>query len=260
MRTIDFAVAGVQKASTTALALYLNQHPDIFIPAKKEMHAFKRWPHSDSIPHQYIADILRTASPHQMCGDATPIYLYWPGALKMMQAYNPSMKIIISLRHPVLRAYSGWSMEVKRGRETLDFSSAIRQGRHRVRTKDQDVHLIYSYVERGFYSAQIRKLFNYFPKEQVFFIRADDIYPQHMSMGNLLKFLQVSEHRFDPIRTNVFPSSLTQAGPEIRDDFHYLQNIYAKDMAELGALTGLDVSDWQQEPPTLTAQIWDVNP
>jgi hypothetical protein len=257
-RTIDFAIAGVQKASTTALALYLGQHPDIFIPTKKEMHAFKRWPSSDNIPDQYIADILRAATPQQMCGDATPIYLYWPRSLEMMLMHNPLMKIIISLRHPVLRAYSGWSMEVKRGREPLGFSAAIREGRERVITANRNVHLVYSYVERGFYSAQIRRLLSIFPREQVFFLRADEVEAQHTSMQELQKFLGVGKHEFKPIQTNVFPSSLVNTDTNIKTDFSYLQNLYTEDIAELGALTGLDITDWQSSPPELTMKTWQV--
>ena len=43
----------------------------------------------------------------------------------------------MSLRDPVARAYSHWQMETDKGRETLSFSAAIREGRVRVDTEGE---------------------------------------------------------------------------------------------------------------------------
>ena len=39
-RRIDFIIAGVQKGGTTALHTFLSQHPQIFLPQRKELHFF----------------------------------------------------------------------------------------------------------------------------------------------------------------------------------------------------------------------------
>ncbi len=248
-RNIDFAIAGVQKAGTTVLAQYLGQHKNLFLSPDKELHAFKRWPDVLAVSERRIQDACQHARADQYCGDATPVYLYWPHALELMAQYNPNMKLIISLRHPVMRAYSGWSMETKRGRETLDFSTAIREGRARVKTAGKNVHLIYSYVERGFYAAQIKRALEIFPREQMFFLRADQINAGHQCLEGLLDFLAVSPMQFTPITHNVFPSSIRADDDSLRADFAYLQDLYESDMQQLQSLTGLDVSGWISAPP-----------
>ena len=37
---LQFLVAGVQKGATSALHYYLRQHPDLYLPTKKELHFF----------------------------------------------------------------------------------------------------------------------------------------------------------------------------------------------------------------------------
>ena len=39
-RTINFLICGAQKSGTSALHQYLSQHPQIFLPAIKELHLF----------------------------------------------------------------------------------------------------------------------------------------------------------------------------------------------------------------------------
>ncbi|MGP3699493.1 hypothetical protein [Rhodobacter sp. NSM] len=73
------------------------------------------------------------------------------------------MCLILPLRDPVERAHSHWRMEVARGNESLSFSEAIREGRARVARNGR----VFTYVERGFYGAQLERLETCFPREQV---------------------------------------------------------------------------------------------
>ncbi|PHR53896.1 MAG: sulfotransferase [Robiginitomaculum sp.] len=257
-RKINFAIAGVQKAGTTALARYLDQHNDLYLPPEKELHIFKR-NNADLAPvEKLIAKRYKHAPPLLPWGEATPIYTYWPDALELMHGHNPDMKLIISLRHPVARAYSHWSMETRRGRETETFSHSIREGRSRVEAANRGVHLVHSYVERGFYAEQIRHVLSIFPAEQVFFLRADQISADNPILQNLLRFLDVGPISFQPIETNVHPSSLPPTSQSLDEDFAYLQQVFAKDMAQLSKLTALDLDDWLQGPPAPSGQNWSA--
>ena len=37
-------------------------------------------------------------------GEATPIYVYWPGCLERIAAYDPAMKLVLLFRDPIERA------------------------------------------------------------------------------------------------------------------------------------------------------------
>ncbi|MBU2605861.1 MAG: sulfotransferase domain-containing protein [Alphaproteobacteria bacterium] len=249
--TLDFAIAGVQKAGTTALAQYLGQNPEIYLPPTKETHYFRRAPTAGrpaDRPFSHLTRHFADAPQGALLGDATPVYLYWPNALELLQAHNQALRIVISLRHPVARAYSAWSMQVRRGRETLSFGEAIRDGRERVRQSPFGVDLFYSYVERGFYSNQMARLYSLFPKAQVFVLRSDDIRADSPVLGNLQSFLGAAPCRLTPLVHNVQPGSLP-APPGLAADFEYLQGVFEKDMHETAILTGLDLADWMACPP-----------
>ena len=70
-------------------------------------------------------------------GEVTPSYIYWPGCLERIAAYNPGMKLVFIFRDPVERAWSQWKMEFARGWETEPFAWAIREGRQCARSVDE---------------------------------------------------------------------------------------------------------------------------
>ena len=253
---IQFAIAGVQKAGTTALAKYIDQHEDLYLPPTKELHIFRHSPATKEQLAFGVADKYQTAPRGKLWGEATPLYMYWPNSLSLMACHNPNMKIIVSLRHPVTRAYSAWSMEQRRGRETESFSYCIREGRRRVADAPGGVHLRYSYVERGFYAGQICRLFSIFPRPQIFFIRSDHINANHPRLQDLLDFLEVERHQFTEIKGNIFPSSLENSPKNLTDDFAYLQSLYADDLSQLSDLTSLDVTGWCAGPPKNVGAQW----
>lgn len=174
---IRFLVAGVQKGGTTALFDYLSEHPDLCLPACKEAHFFDDetgvdWAAPDYGPYHALFDGCR---PGALRGEATPIYLYWPGCLERIAAYNPGMRFVLVFRDPVERAWSHWRMETARGAETEPFAWCIRQGRARVEAAPGGAHRVHSYVERGFYGAQLARLFALFPRDQVLALRSADL-------------------------------------------------------------------------------------
>ena len=111
---VDFAIAGVQKAGTTALFDYLSDEPELSLSHVKETHFFdddeRDWARPDYAPYHALFD----APDGRLRGEATPIYLYWPKVLERICAYNPAMKLIVVLRDPVERAWSHWRMEFAR--------------------------------------------------------------------------------------------------------------------------------------------------
>ena len=172
---VNFFIAGVQKCGTTALDHYLREHPQIQMASTKEVHYFDDdtidWETRDYSPLETQFD---WSLPTLIRGEATPIYVYWPNALERLRRYNADAKLIIGLRHPSFRAFSHWRMEFLRGADSLKFEEAISwNARGRVRAAPGGAHRIFSYIERGLYSVQVRKLLTMFPRERVYFYRSD---------------------------------------------------------------------------------------
>ena len=247
---VDFCIIGVQKAGTSALFHFLAQHPSIGVSRKKEVHFFD----SDD---KFARGLPDYGSYHRLfpsrqgrihlLGEATPIYIFWPEAIARIARYNPAMRLIAIFRDPVERAFAHWRMARARGYETLRFSDAIRGGRNRLKqiAPSALAHRQWSYVERGFYGAQVQRLLMHFPRDQVLFLRSDVLRHYHRDvLESVFAFLNVD--RSAGIRQElVFPSaSPSSRGKLTDDDVELLTETYACDLHQFSTLTGLDASDW----------------
>lgn len=202
---ISFVIGGVQKGGTTALAHHLSRHPQLRLPACKEAHVFdapdfdERWSATD-IDARFapLFDQGFDARPGIVHGDATPISLFHPTFVHRMARYNPRMRWIVLLRHPVERAISQYYMEYSRGDEHLALPLALLAERSRLRGHENDFSLDsplrhHSYLARGRYVQQLAHLFHYFPRHQVLLLRNQDLRrcPRE-TLHKVFEFLEVA--------------------------------------------------------------------
>jgi hypothetical protein len=238
---VTFLIAGVQKGGTTALYDYLADYPDLVLSRVKEVHFFD----DDAIdwgrPDYAAYEANFPAADGRACGEATPIYIYWRGALERIQVYNPAMRLILVLRDPVQRAWSHWRMEYARGAEREPFAWCVRQGRQRLFAAEPwGWHREFSYVERGFYGEQLEQLFSLFPREQVLVLRAEDLRADPAAtLAAARGFLGLPEAP-SPAPREVHVGQDIDYGSELTaDDAAFLRRLYARDQARLRALTGM---------------------
>jgi hypothetical protein len=241
---VNFLIAGVQKGGTTALFDYLGDYPDIALPDEKELHFFDDEARDWAAP-DYGAYHTRFPAPDgRPCGEATPIYSYWPKSLERICAYTPRMKLVLVLRDPVQRAWSHWRMEYARGAETQPFAWCVREGRQRLfQAEPWGHHREFSYVERGFYGEQLERLYGLFPRDQVLVTTSDALRGEPGdTLARVRAFLDLGAAATPAVReTHVgremdYPSELTAA------DIDHLRAVYAADAERLAALTGLRFS------------------
>ena len=242
---VRFLIGGVQKGGTTALDDYLRDHPQLRMASAKEAHFFDDetvdWAAPDYRPyHALFGD-----DGGRVWGEATPIYVYWPNCLERIRRYDPGMKLVFLFRDPVQRAWSHWQMEQGRGWESEPFSACIREGRARVAGDPvtPGFHRIHSYVERGFYGAQLERALTMFPREQMLLLRSEDLRANPDGvLAQVCGFLGVQgfDGAVRPREANV------GKGAETIDhaDAAYLRGLYAEDLAAFAELSGLDVTAW----------------
>lgn len=241
---MSFLIVGAQKAATTALHAHLRQCEDLFLPDSKELHFFDAtagvdWGRPDYAPYEAA---FAAAAPGQLCGEATPYYMFDPACLDRILAYNPAMKLIALVRDPVVRAYSQWRMQTTRGAEAAPFSHAIRAGRARIAQNPRD----FSYVERGFYAAQIDQMLRRFPAGQCHFLLHEDLVRDpDRSLARLSGFLgcRPPVRQARPEEIGYFRSAPTLAPLDPRDAA-YLRQLYRDDIVRTGRLIGRDLSAW----------------
>ncbi|MBW8812017.1 MAG: sulfotransferase domain-containing protein [Caulobacterales bacterium] len=238
---VTFLIAGVQKGGTTALFDYLGDYPDLALSDAKELHFFDDEARDWAAP-DYGAYHARFPDPAgRPCGEATPIYSYWPASLERICAYSPAMRLILVLRDPVQRAWSHWRMEYARGAETRPFAWCVREGRQRLfQAEPWGHHREFSYVERGFYAEQVERIFGLFPRSQVLITTSDSLRSDPGgTLGQVRAFLGLPPAPTPPVREVHVGQAIDYPSLLTADDIDHLRGVYAADSERLAALTGI---------------------
>lgn len=247
---IDFVIVGAQKSGTTALHSFLSAHPDISMPESKEMHFFNRTSWLDfglplwrerkrALYHQRFPQF---PNPALVYGEATPHYMTWNVALDRIRDYNPNIRILALLRHPVERAFSHWNMERQRGHVPDAFDVAVEQELTSSESVGQRLDKVHSFLRRGFYVPQIQALWERFGTERVLLIKHADLLKHHdETLDRVHDFLGVSPHSVAPraVHSRAYDSDMSG---ETRSQ---LLDLYANDVAEVERLLGWNCMDWK---------------
>lgn len=212
---IRFLIGGVQKGGTTALASFIAQHPGIRLPEGKEAHVFdapdfdEGWDTS-VVDVRYQSHFPGEGGAGLLHGDATPIYCFHPRLVARIARYNPDMRWILILRHPVERAVSQWRMETARGDDRWPLWAAALFERWRLAGHDDDFSTASplrcrSYLARGDYARQLDVLFRHFPREQILLLRNEDLaHAPADVLDNVWRFLELAPPPVTPVFGRVF--------------------------------------------------------
>lgn len=247
---LDFVIGGAQKSGTTTLDAILRRHPELQMAKVKETHFFDDESRDWSRPDYAALDAFFDPPDGRLRGEATPATLYWHTAIPRLAAYNPDVNIVLILRNPITRAFAQWRKTYADGNDTMAFADAIRAwpGRVRGAAEARGLHRTWSYVERGFYGAQLAYLREHFQPRQIHVEIHEEFFANRADgLERLSKFLDIAPfpaaipaiHRF-PAKPLDYPSRLTQY------DIDHLETLYRDDIAMLEALLGRPIPSWRQ--------------
>lgn len=204
----NFLIVGAAKAGTTSLFFYLNQHPDVFIPSRKEGCFFSQMPGNFQGPGvDYQNNVIRTIEDYKKLyingqnraarGDISNDYLfYYQKSIENIKRYlDKDVKIIIILRNPIDRAYSQYLHHVREGWESLSFEDALENEEYR---KKQNWQWCFRYKEVGLYYEQVKAYLDNFDNVKILlFERFNDV---DSMLSELFDFIGVSPN-FHPDTT-----------------------------------------------------------
>ncbi len=245
-RKVNFLICGTQKGGTTVLDTYLRTHPEICMAKHKEVHYFDREKHflfQKPDYHQYHT-FFNPNQNQKVLGETTPVYMYWYTAPRRIWEYNSNMKLILILRNPIERAYSHWNMQRDRGYDTLSFHEAIQAEEIRRQKSLPWQNRRFSYLDRGYYSEQIRRLRSFFPKDQIMIIRNKQLRAEPEKILNqIYQFISVSGlDNIEPI-----DHQTRNYSPMSAEDHDYLKHLYKLEIKSLERITGWDCQDWFED-------------
>jgi len=249
---VSFLGVGAQKAGTSALDAYLRTHPGLCMAKVKEVHLFddsrtyfKRTLGGYAAYHRQFAP----ASSTQLIGEITPAYMYWNEAPRRIWEYNPAMKLIAVLRNPITRAFSQWNMQRDVGVDPLPFWDALHAEAQRCRASLPYQNRKFSYVDRGFYTEQLRRLWSFFPAEQVLVLRYDDLRRDpKRTIDRVFDFLGVEQLPPPPPReAHVRPYAARMSQRE----WTFLRDVFEFEIRALERMLGWDCAEWLRPPDDL---------
>lgn len=187
----DFLLVGAAKSATTSLYHYLNQHPAIRMTSLKEtwFFSFVDNPPNYQSPgvlsgvvsrvEEYTRLFAGAGAQHKL-GDASPSYLYtYRDTLRNIRSIYPApylenLRIVISLREPVSRAYSQYWTFRRFAEEPLAFDAAVEQAVIERRLRD-NWNIFYDYTGFGRYYEQVKAYLDAFGKDRVLIVLYEDI-------------------------------------------------------------------------------------
>lgn len=216
----DFLVFGAVKCGTTSLHGWLIDHP-LVAETKKEIHFF-------NMNYYLTEDWYRCYFPYErdrdafaqehgrpfLVGEATASYLADYRTPARARELLPDVKLIVSLRNPVDRAYSQYHYYRRRQTEPLEtFEEAIDAEEERLRGEEareiENPHYnswrVYrwGYLRSGRYAEHLARWLEAFPREQFLFLNFDtELVPApDATLTRVQDFLGLPPHSNGPLPT-----------------------------------------------------------
>ncbi len=191
----DFIGIGAMRSATTWLARCIESHSQLYIPiGLKEIHFFdefkkqishgekRRWNYEKGL--EWYENYFHSAKRNQKVGEYTPNYLSDEQSPALIAKHYPEVKLIVSLRDPIDRAYSHYQF-VKRNHENIpeSFSVAI-----------EKLNDVFQFLELGLYGKYLNRYFDHFPKHQILILFYENIESTpEKTCKSLYSFLRVDD-------------------------------------------------------------------
>jgi len=195
---IDLMIVGAQKAGTTSLNNYLNQHQEILGHPQTEFAYFRdnklyQKDFDEEFHKHFTKGNLKEAD--KIVAKNVGIY-NCEVALQRLQRHNPACKLVFVVREPVSRAYSSYTMEISGPKNGVKLS---------VLAKEDTNDVMYKlFIELGLYAKHLRLIHKYFPKEQVKVVLFDDLKEKpNVICQEIFQWLDVDQN-FTPEVENLY--------------------------------------------------------
>ena len=175
-----FLIVGAARCGTTTLFHLLRQHPQVYVPVRKETQYLTS---QYGRGFEWYLSFFRNALKGEQIGECTPYYLSDPRVPARARMISSDLRMIVLVRNPADRAYSQYWRNVALGRERLSFEDALRREPERIAGEyermlhDDDYHSFayknYAYRERSRYSRELRVWLRHFPLDQILCVQAE---------------------------------------------------------------------------------------
>ena len=214
-RLPNFLIVGAPKAGTTSLYAWLKQHPAVFLSAVKEPCYFVHGYRGGFHDWDQYARLFQDVRDETAIGEASTAYLAAPESPEWIKRKLGDVRVIISLRDPVDRAWSMYSWMVMEGFEHItSFRAALdaekdREQSPQFRATNPEYWRDYLYFSGGLYVGQVCRFIDTFDSVHVMLF--DDLVQNPSNVfDKICQFLDIDssiQPRFSAENRSRFPRS-----------------------------------------------------
>lgn len=165
----NFLIIGSQKAGTTSLYYALKEHPDVFVSPTKEVNFFFR----DDFYHRgldWYAKHFDEWNGEAAIGEASPGYIVEPNAPARIASALGQIKLILTVRNPVNRAYSQYWDNRRSLSEGRTFDELALGKLDTEWTRGQR-----GYFSRGLYIRYLERYLEFFDRDDILVLVLEDL-------------------------------------------------------------------------------------
>jgi len=245
----NFLIIGAPRCGTDLLLYSLNQHPEICFSKKREVHFFDR--NFDKGMPWYSHFFQECEG--SLIGEKTANYFVNRKAAKKIYDFSPEIKLIISMRNPIYRAFSHYTNWL--GKSAINPKTSFRE----CLTEHPEI------INIGFYVNHLKNYLQYFSPENIHILIFENLINNTENEINRiveflgtatsfqLKFRKKNEspplpkfkilngklgqiaykHVFSKMKPDFLNIIYQKSKTITSDDYNYLKNIYQEGNAKL---------------------------
>ncbi len=251
-----FIHVGAAKCASTWLWRICQEHPDVYVPTEKATNFSGALTAPDHV-NFFVADFDRGMEWYERTyfsgwdgepagGEFSNSYMVCEHALERIARALPHVKLTMTVRDPIERAFLQYAHHRRTGLATHEFAETL------------DLHrwqLFRMYIEPGFYHLHLTRMLRYFPREQIKVLFYRDLVADARAFSNdFFSFIGVSTDADLPTlgATIGFPSP---EQPDTSDGVlakgiepvmrARLTAIFEEQIQRLEEFTGRDLGSWR---------------
>lgn len=177
---INFIGIGAQKCASTWVHRVLSDHPEALVYPGKEIDFFSTYYDRG---YQWYENQFTVGGPVKAVGEVSTSYFADADTPLRVKKYNPDMKVVLSLRDPIERAYSNHLHEVRIGHYCGD-NLAFEEG-----LKNNPM-----YLDQSRYAKHLARWLAVLPRNQLHVVFQEDIRNDPAAQSRrLYQFLDLDE-------------------------------------------------------------------
>lgn len=215
----NFIYIGPAKAGSTWLHETLIRHPNVFLTGAKDLHFFDRY--FDRGMDWYAAQFADALPEHQVVGEVCQNYLASPDAAARMHAcLGDAVRLMVTLRNPVQRAFSHYQYMLRHGERPGSFRHALETHR--------------SLIKQCRYARDLERYLAYFPRESIYVGLFDDLRADPQTfLDGVLGWLGLPPMVLEPVQRDArLPASEARSSSAARAVHRYA--VWARDHDRAG--------------------------